>query len=85
MNFEESDKIFRVTNQKRMLTIEYIGFSLATIAGLIVFVRVAKSCLSKADYFRGLDRECNMLFGSINDQINEQQFHQEMKAAELSA
>ena len=55
IRFKESDKIYSVTNVKRISTIECIGLCIGAIAGCIVLARILKSCLGGSDYFQGLD------------------------------
>ena len=68
---------------KRIPTLEFVCFMLATIAGLLIFSRIIKACMGTSEYFKGLDRECNILFGAKEDLINDQQFQQEVKAQEM--
>ena len=67
LQFHESDKLYSLVNIMRMGTLEFLAFCLAIIAGFIVIARVLKSYLGNTEYFQGMDRECNMLFGARED------------------
>ena len=60
------DTLLHVQVQRVKSIIETIAYIFGFIAGLIIVSHMLKNVLSKEEYFKSLDRECNTLFGSLD-------------------
>jgi len=66
-----SDTINHVQVQRVKSLLETIAYVLGFTAGFVIVAHILKYFLAKEEYFKGLDRECNTLFGSLdNDRIS---------------
>ena len=59
------DTVYHVHVQRVKSIIEIIAYIFGFMAGFIIIAHLLKYFLSKEEYFRALDRECNTLFGSL--------------------
>jgi hypothetical protein len=62
------DTINHVQVQRVKNIIEIIAYIFGFTAGFIIIAHIMKYFLSKEEYFRGLDRECDTLFGNIENE-----------------
>ena len=59
------DTINHVQVQREKSLLETFAYVLGFIAGFVIIAHLMKYFLSKEEYFKGLDRECDTLFGSL--------------------
>ena len=64
-NIGETLNHVRVENSRSVL--ELLAYILGFPAGFVLIAHVAKYFLSKEDYFRGLDRECDAMYGRVEN------------------
>ena len=63
-----TNKINHVEVQRVKSILEVIAYIFGFTAGFIIIAHLLKYFLSKEEYFKGLDRECDTLFGSLEQQ-----------------
>ena len=81
IQFLLSDQIYSVTTVQKRSFLESMALICGILAGFVLVARIARHCIKDTEYFRGKDRECNMLFGAPQDNENASKFAIDMAAA----